>query len=64
MTSATLTETGMISTAASSTEVEIFRLEEQQVLISSGILPGERICISPIQAVVDGMAVQPVIQAI
>jgi len=45
-------------------EVEIFRLEEQQVLISSGILPGERICISPIQAVVDGMAVQPVIQAI
>ena len=45
-------------------EVEIFRLEEQQVLISSGILPGERICISPIQAVVDGMAVQPVVQAI
>ena len=45
-------------------EVEIFRLEEQQVLISSGILPGERICISPIQAVVDGMSVQPVIQAI
>ena len=45
-------------------EVEIFRLEEQQVLISSGILPGERICISPIQAVVDGMAVQPVIQSI
>ena len=45
-------------------EVEIFRLEEQQVLISGGILPGERICISPIQAVVDGMAVQPVVQAI
>ena len=45
-------------------DVEIFRLEEQQVLISSGILPGERICISPIQAVVDGMAVQPVIQTI
>ncbi|MGB1666465.1 MAG: efflux RND transporter periplasmic adaptor subunit [Pseudohongiellaceae bacterium] len=45
-------------------EVEIFRLEEQQVLISSGILPGERICISPIQAVVDGMSVQPVVQAI
>lgn len=45
-------------------EVEIFRLEEQQVLISGGILPGERICISPIQAVVDGMAVQPVIEVI
>lgn len=45
-------------------EVEIFRLEEQQVLISGGILPGERICISPIQAVVDGMAVQPVVEVI
>jgi len=45
-------------------EVEIFRLEEQKVLISGGILPGERICISPIQAVVDGMAVQPVVEVI
>ncbi|MCG8415399.1 MAG: efflux RND transporter periplasmic adaptor subunit [Pseudomonadales bacterium] len=45
-------------------EVEIFRLEEQQVLISGGILPGEKICISPIQAVVDGMAVQPVVEVI
>lgn len=45
-------------------EVEIFRLEEQQVLISGGLLPGEKICISPIQAVVDGMAVQPVVEVI
>ena len=45
-------------------EVEIFRLEEQQVLISGGIQPGERICISPIQAVVEGMAVQPVLEVI
>ena len=45
-------------------EVEIFRLEEQKVLISGGILPGERICISPIQAVVDGMSVQPVVEMI
>ncbi len=45
-------------------EVEIFRLEEQQVLISDGILPGEKICVSPIQAVVDGMAVQPVLEVI
>ena len=45
-------------------EVEIFRLEEQQVLISGGLLPGERICISPIQAVVDGMAVLPVVEMI
>ena len=39
-------------------------LEEQQVLISGGLLPGERICISPIQAVVDGMAVLPVVEMI
>ena len=45
-------------------EVEIFRLEEQQVLISGGLVPGERICISPIQAVVDGMVVQPLIDII
>ena len=45
-------------------EIEIFRLEEQQVLITGGIQPGEKICVSPIQAVVDGMAVQPVIEVI
>lgn len=41
-------------------DVEIFRLEEDRVLISGGLLPGELICISPIQAVVNGMSVQPV----
>ncbi len=41
-------------------EVEIYRLEEERVLISAGLNPGETICISPIQAVVDGMSVQPV----
>lgn len=41
-------------------DVEILRLEESSVLISGGILPGELICISPIQAVYDGMIVQPV----
>ncbi len=41
-------------------DVEIFRLEEDRVLISGGLLPGELICISPVQAVVNGMAVQPV----
>ena len=45
-------------------EVDIFRLEEENVLISGGILPGERVCISPIQAVVDGMAVQPILELI
>ena len=41
-------------------EVEIFRFEEERVLISGGLLPGEIVCISPIQAVVNGMTVQPV----
>ncbi len=40
-------------------EVEIYRLEEDRVLISAGLSPGEYICVSPIQAVVDGMSVQP-----
>ena len=45
-------------------EVEIFRLEVKQVLISGGLFPGERICISPIQAVIEGMSVIPVVEVI
>jgi RND family efflux transporter MFP subunit len=45
-------------------DVDIYRLEEDRVLISGGILPGEFICTSPIQAVVNGMSVQPVIEVI
>lgn len=45
-------------------DVEIFRLEGDRVLISGGLLPGEFICTSPIQAVVNGMSVQPVIEII
>lgn len=45
-------------------EVEIFRLEEDRVLISGGLLPGERICTSPIQAVTNGMLVEPIIELI
>ena len=45
-------------------DIEIFRLEEDRVLISGGLLPGERICTSPIQAVVEGMTVQPVTELI
>jgi len=41
-------------------DVEIFRFEEERVLISGGLRPGEIVCVSPIQAVVDGMSVQPV----
>ena len=41
-------------------DVEILRLESDRVLISGGLRAGELICMSPIQAVVDGMAVQVV----
>jgi multidrug efflux pump subunit AcrA (membrane-fusion protein) len=43
-------------------DVEILRLESDRVLISGGLRAGELICMSPIQAVVDGMAVQVVQQ--
>lgn len=39
-------------------DVEILRLESDRVLIQSGLRAGERICMSPIQAVVNGMTVQ------
>ncbi|MEX0618539.1 MAG: efflux RND transporter periplasmic adaptor subunit [Pseudohongiellaceae bacterium] len=38
-------------------EVDIMRLEDERVLIQGGLMAGERICLSPIQAVVDGMPV-------
>ncbi|MBM4204497.1 MAG: efflux RND transporter periplasmic adaptor subunit [Gammaproteobacteria bacterium] len=40
--------------------VEPFRLYEDQVLLRSGLKAGERICISPIQTVVEGMSVTPI----
>ena len=38
--------------------VSILRLEHDEVLISEGLKDGERVCISPMQTVVDGMLVQ------
>jgi RND family efflux transporter MFP subunit len=40
--------------------VEPFRLYEDQVLLRDGLKAGERICVSPIQTVVEGMSVVPV----
>ena len=45
-------------------DVTIYRLEEDRVLISGGLLPGESIVTSPIQAVVNGMSVQPIEESI
>lgn len=41
-------------------QVEVLRLERDDALIASGLQDGERVCISAIQAPVDGMAVRPV----
>ncbi len=41
-------------------DVEVLRIEGDEALIRRGLGVGERICISPIQAPVDGMRVRPV----
>ncbi len=43
-------------------EVSILRLEHDEVLIDSGLENGERVCVSPMQTVVEGMRVQPVFE--
>jgi RND family efflux transporter MFP subunit len=40
--------------------VEVLRIDRDEVLIRSNLAAGERICISPIQIVVEGMPVKPV----
>jgi RND family efflux transporter MFP subunit len=42
--------------------VRILRLQHDDVLISEGLEAGELVCISPLQAVVDGMLVNPIIE--
>jgi RND family efflux transporter MFP subunit len=41
--------------------VELLRIESDEALVRSGLTDGERVCISPIQAPVDGMRVRPVL---
>ncbi len=41
-------------------EVEVLRIERDQVLIRSQFGPGERICVSPLQVAVEGMRIEPV----
>ena len=43
-------------------QVTILRLEHDEVLVSAGLQNGELVCISPMQTVVDGMRVQPVME--
>jgi RND family efflux transporter MFP subunit len=41
-------------------DIQPLRLYRDQVLIKSGLQRGERVCISPLQTAIEGMAVQPV----
>jgi RND family efflux transporter MFP subunit len=41
-------------------EVDVLRLENDRVLVRGGLADGERICLSPIQTVIDGMRVNVV----
>ncbi|HDY82935.1 MAG: hypothetical protein DRQ65_01115 [Gammaproteobacteria bacterium] len=43
-------------------QVSLLRLEHDDVLIDGGLADGELVCVSPMQAVVDGMLVSPVTQ--
>jgi multidrug efflux pump subunit AcrA (membrane-fusion protein) len=39
-------------------EVEVLRQERERVVLGAGLLAGERVCVSPLRAVVDGMRVR------
>ena len=41
-------------------DVEVLRIDREEVLIRTHLAPDERVCISPMQVVVDGMRVRPV----
>jgi multidrug efflux pump subunit AcrA (membrane-fusion protein) len=43
-------------------QVEVYKREKEQVIITSGVEAGELICVSPIESVVDGMSVKPSIE--
>ncbi len=39
-------------------KVDVVRTERDQVIVSAGLAPGERVCTSPLQAAIDGMPVR------
>ena len=43
-------------------QISLLRLEHDDILVSSGLKSGELVCISPMQTVVEGMLVKPVIE--
>jgi RND family efflux transporter MFP subunit len=43
-------------------QVSLLRLEHDDILVSSGLTDGELVCVSPMQTVVDGMTVKPLVE--
>lgn len=43
-------------------QVSLLRLEHDDILVSGGLTDGELVCISPLQTVVDGMLVKPLLE--
>ncbi len=43
-------------------QVSVLRLEHDNMLVDGGLEDGELVCISPLQTVVDGMRVTPVVE--
>lgn len=43
-------------------QITLLRLEHDDILVSDGLNDGERVCISPLQTVVEGMSVRPVLE--
>jgi RND family efflux transporter MFP subunit len=41
-------------------DVDILRVDREQVFLNTVLAPGERVCISPLQAVIDGMRVRTI----
>ena len=44
-------------------DVEVLRIDRDDVLIRAGLEAGERVCISQLQTVVEGMEVRPILEA-
>ena len=41
-------------------DVEVLRIERERVIVGAGLQPGERVCVSPLRGVTDGMHVRAV----
>ncbi len=43
--------------------VDVLRLERERVVLSAGVEPGEQVCVSPLETVVDGMRVRTLVES-